>query len=114
MTPTRYLHHRCGPNAVTLLDVDTSVNGTPRKLSLSDSAVYRIRVQGVIEPSWSDLMHGMAISPLLLLDERQRELRQTELFGKLADQAALIGLINTLYSLGLPLVSVTCVWQSGQ
>jgi hypothetical protein len=92
--------------------VATGLDGPPRKLTLCDPAVYRIRVHGVLEPSWSELMHGMAISTVSLLDERQRELRQTELVGKLADQAALIGLINTLYSLGLPLVSVTCVWKS--
>ncbi len=74
--------------------------------------MYRICVQGVLEPSWSELMHGMAISSLVARDENQRELHHTQLLGTLADQAALIGLINTLYSLGLPLVSVACLQES--
>jgi hypothetical protein len=32
----------------------------------------------------------------------------TELVGRLADQAALHGVLSTLYELGLPLVSVEC------
>jgi len=33
----------------------------------------------------------------------------TTLEGRLLDQAALTGVINTLYDLGLPLVSVECL-----
>jgi hypothetical protein len=94
--------------------VETGLEEPPRNLTLSDSAVYRIRVQGVLEPSWSEFLHGMAITTISQLDERRRDSPQTELMGTLADQAALIGLINTLYSLGMPLIFVKCVRRSEQ
>ena len=34
---------------------------------------------------------------------------ETILTGRLADQAAFIGVINTLYNLHLPIISVTCL-----
>jgi hypothetical protein len=111
---TRYLHHPRWPNSLSFACVDAGLDRPARKLTLCDPAVYRIRVQGVLEPSWTELMHGMTISVISSQDERHRELRETELLGRLADQAALIGVINTLYSLGLPLISVTCVWISEQ
>lgn len=90
----------------------TESRESPRKLTLHDPAAYRICVQGVLEPSWSEQLHGMAIATMAVQDKTGRELRHTELVGPLADQAALIGVINTLYALGLPLVSVACVWES--
>lgn len=33
----------------------------------------------------------------------------TELVGQLLDQAALLGILNTLYDLHLPILSVTCL-----
>lgn len=66
---------------------------------------YQIIVQGWIDPNWSDLLAGMTI-------------RQTTegvahsiitLEGELKDQAALAGVLNTLYELHLPLLLVMCL-----
>ena len=51
---------------------------------------------------WSDRLGGMTISAAKLADGPAA----TMLIGELADQSALFGVLNTLYDLGLPLVSV--------
>jgi hypothetical protein len=64
---------------------------------------YRIRVQGILNESWSDRLGGLRISACSLKDQ---EGPVTELFGKVRDQAALAGLLNSLYELHLTLLSV--------
>ncbi len=63
---------------------------------------YRIQVQGKIDPSWSDRLEGMTISytPDWLNSP------VTTLEGEIADQAALLGILNTLYELRLSILSV--------
>jgi len=65
-------------------------------------ATYRIGVQGRIPARWCDRMEGMTIA------ERSPEAGPsvTTLLGELADQAALAGVLNTLYELHLPVLSV--------
>jgi hypothetical protein len=65
-------------------------------------AMYRISVQGRIPARWCDRLEGMAIT------ERSPETEApvTTLLGELADQAALVGVLNTLYELHLPMLSV--------
>jgi hypothetical protein len=65
-------------------------------------ATYRIDVQGRIPPRWCERLEGMVVTvfapesgPLL-----------TTLLGELSDQAALAGVLNTLYELHLPVLSV--------
>lgn len=65
-------------------------------------ATYRIRVQGRVEQSWSDQLNGMAITHA----EPSDKLQVTILIGHLKDQAALSGVLNTLYEMHLPLLSV--------
>jgi hypothetical protein len=67
------------------------------------AARYLIRVQGSLRASWSDRLGGMRITP----DEDRPGC--TVLEGKLLDQAALMGVLNGLYGLGLPLLLVECV-----
>jgi hypothetical protein len=67
-------------------------------------ATYRISVQGRIDPNWSDLLAGMKIR--LAKDEAHPLV--TILDGELTDQAALIGVLNTLYEMHLPILSVLC------
>jgi hypothetical protein len=68
-------------------------------------ANYQIRVQGRIDPSMSDLLGGMAISP----DTVETDPPVTTLRGELGDQASLAGVLNTLYELHLPIISVQSV-----
>lgn len=75
----------------------------PRKpIPFDCPAAYQIRVQGRIDPSWSDRLEGMAVC--LSIGEADHPI--TTLEGELLDQAALIGVFNTLYELHLPLLSV--------
>jgi hypothetical protein len=61
-------------------------------------AVYEIRVEGVLEDSWSMWLGGLEIRPL--------DSGQTVLTGPIRDQAALHGLLNKIRDLGLPLLGV--------
>ena len=65
-------------------------------------ATYRIRVQGRLDSSWGDRLSGMAITADTSADHPP----VTILVGHLSDQAALSGVLNTLYELHLPLLSV--------
>jgi hypothetical protein len=68
-------------------------------------ATYQIRVQGRIDPAWSDHLEGMAIHPAAV----EAGPPVTTLEGELSDQAALAGVLNTLYELHLPILLVTCL-----
>jgi len=65
-------------------------------------AIYRIRVQGRIKASWSDRLEGMRIG----LAAPDGGPFVTTLEGELADQAALAGVLNTLYELHLSVLEV--------
>ena len=79
-------------------------NKVIHKLTLDRPATYQIRVPGHLDESWSDWNGEMTIS----VDNGGDDPPVTTLTGIL-DQAALQGLLRTLYSLGLPLISVDCV-----
>jgi hypothetical protein len=68
-------------------------------------ATYQIRVQGRVDPDWDDRMAGMAISLVI----SQENPPVTTLEGELSDQAALAGVLNTLYELHLPILLVKCL-----
>jgi haloalkane dehalogenase len=68
-------------------------------------AVYRIRVEGTLDESWSSRLSGMQI----VHDENKKKKKITILFGYLQDQSALSGVLTSLNDLGLPILSVECV-----
>ena len=70
-------------------------------LTFESTATYQIRVKGLIPRGWSDRMGDMTITYI-----NDGEPKATILSGQLADQAALLGLLNALYNMHLPLVSV--------
>lgn len=72
--------------------------------SMSSPAVYRIRVQGRVPLDWSTRLMGMNITRA----EDDHENRST-LVGRLPDQTALSGLLNTLYDAQYPVLSVECL-----
>ena len=74
----------------------------PSRSGFDCPAMYRIGVQGRIPARWCDRMEGMTIT------ERSSEAEPsvTTLLGELSDQAALAGVLNTLYELHLPVLSV--------
>lgn len=67
-------------------------------------ATYQIRVEGRIDPNWAGLMAGMTIR--LTTEEARPPV--TTLEGELSDQAALLGVLNSLYELHLPVLLVLC------
>ena len=66
------------------------------------SATYRICVIGVLESSMAERYWGMTSAPVEQTDEQE----QTALVGEVADQTALVGIINALYNAGHTVVSV--------
>jgi hypothetical protein len=65
-------------------------------------AHYRIIVRGRVAPTMSDRLGGLQILPSAL----ENGTPTTTLIGRLQDQAALTEVLNTLYELHLPVLSV--------
>lgn len=72
------------------------------KLKMGTSAPYRIIVQGCIDKRWSGRLGGLEITNVTGAGPSV----VTQLSGELIDQAALMGVLNTLYDLQLPLLAV--------
>lgn len=72
-------------------------------LRIHNPAVYLISVQGVLDETWSSRLGGLTIMCEPTGADRGAV---TTLRGSLLDQAALLGVLNTLYDLHLPLLSV--------
>ena len=70
----------------------------PKPTVCDGETLYEIRVKGLLDPSWSEWMDGLAIEP--------QAHGETLLAGPIRDQAALHGLLNKIRDLGLLLVSV--------
>jgi len=73
--------------------------------SMQGPATYRIQVRGRLQADMSSRLQGMTITH----DRRRQGEVATVLVGGLPDQAALSGVLNTLYELHLPLLSVQCL-----
>jgi hypothetical protein len=74
-------------------------------ISLFETALYRISILGNLDENWSDYCGGMTIKHEY--DPKRNPM--TILMGRLADQSALIGVLNSLHDIGYPIVSVECV-----
>ena len=70
--------------------------------SLFEPAMYRICIFGTLDKKWSDYYGGMTIENVT--DPHADSM--TILTGTLADQSALLGVLNSLYDLGSPILSV--------
>lgn len=68
------------------------------------SGVYAIHVDGRLDATWSDRLGGLFISTVEADDDSGRP--QTVLKGYLPDQAALFGILNTLYNNRYPVTLV--------
>ena len=82
-----------------------------KHLEFEGPASYRIRVLGHLDDSWSDRLGGMVITRAFTEDKQP----MTILIGHLQDQAALSGVMNALYGLHLPVLSMELLddMQSG-
>ena len=77
---------------------------------MSAPAIYRIRVRGCLNVALSDRLEGMFIENLARSDGKV----ESVLEGRLLDQASLSGVLNTLYELHLPVMSVDCLSGSDE
>lgn len=67
--------------------------------------VYRVRVLGSLDVKWARDLSGMDV----IEEFSPTGQRWTILVGHLPDQAALLGVLNALYEMHLPVLSVDCV-----
>jgi hypothetical protein len=72
------------------------------RITLDQPGAYRIRVEGALNERWKEYFEDMTIEVLVLADGT----RHTLLTGCLPDQAAVQGVLQKLYNLGFPLLSV--------
>jgi hypothetical protein len=72
------------------------------KFEIDMPAIYRIRVQGTVDPDWSNLICSLSIEKKSIPGKET----MTTLVGVMVDQASLIGILNVLYDLRIPLLSV--------
>lgn len=75
---------------------------TLHKLRVDQAAIYTIQVQGRPVERWTEVFAPLTLT--VELDDEQNPV--STLHGVIADQAALHGLLRTLYTLGLPLLLV--------
>jgi len=69
-----------------------------RAVEFHGSTLYRIRVKGTLDSSWSQWFDGMTIEAT--------EGGETLLTGPVRDQTALHGLLGKIRDMGLPLLSL--------
>ncbi len=71
-------------------------------LNMYHAATYCIKVSGTIDQAWFSYHDNMVVEEIDAGEERPL----TTLTGQVSDQAALMGILNHLYDLQLPILSV--------
>ena len=83
--------------------------GQPQqRINMFDPAVFCIRIQGNLGESWLEYFGAQSVS----VEVDEAGVSTTTLISEPVDQAALVGMINHLNGLGLPVVSVECLSAS--
>ena len=77
-------------------------NKNKSKFSFIKPAVYKIKVQGDVNVSWSERLAGLQI----IKEESENNKPISVLIGQINDQAALSGILNALYENHLSIISV--------
>lgn len=73
--------------------------------SLFESTMYRICILGIVDKKWSDYYGGLTIEHA----NDPHHGSMTILTGRLVDQSALIGVLNSLHDLCCPILLVECI-----
>ena len=76
-----------------------------KRLKMEDSATYIIYVQGCLEEVWSDRLANMTIT----MDLSDQQAPVSTLKGRIRDQAELVGVVNGLYQMRVPILSMEMV-----
>jgi hypothetical protein len=71
-------------------------------VSLLAPSKYRICIHGTLDKNWSDYCSVMTIEH----ESDPQHHAMTSLTGRLADQSALVGVLNSLHDIGCPILSV--------
>jgi hypothetical protein len=72
--------------------------------------IYQIQAQGQLDEDWSDWLSGVKVT----FEPASDGVPRTTLTGPVADQAALRGLLCTLWDLNLTLISVRRIGERGE
>ena len=80
-------------------------NDNISNLKVDSPAIYRIRIQGRLHTDWSRRLANLQIT----YSTNNKFENETLLVGRLEDQAALNGILTTLYNSNFPVISVECL-----
>ena len=83
---------------------------TSSKFSFVKPAVYKIKVLGDLNASWTERLGGLQINVQKSGDKGPVSV----LIGQMNDQAALSGVLNTLYENHLTIISVNMLEDSNE
>lgn len=75
------------------------------EISFSSKARYKLTIMGYLDSSWSERLGGLIITANCNIENKPT----TTLEGDVADQAELIGIINSIYEMHLPILSVSLI-----
>jgi hypothetical protein len=81
---------------------------TPGKMTdfkFQSPAIYKIKVYGEVKKSWSERLEGMQID----VQPADNTKPVTTLTGRINDQSALSGVINTLYDNHYTIISIDTI-----
>ena len=68
---------------------------------MNDKSTYEILVMGTLSERWIEWFQGMTIR-----QELQDGAHVTQIYGVVPDQSSLLGMLQTLINLGLPILLV--------
>ena len=80
------------------------------KIDPNSSATYRIHIYGLLDETWTNRLSGLSISHRGHGEGDD----VTILEGEVLDQAALFGVLKTIYDLRMPLMSVELLGRESE
>lgn len=75
-----------------------------RRLNMYEPSIFRVCIQGELDESWFEYFGAQSVS--IELDQAGNVV--TAIISEPMDQAALVGMVNQLNTLGVPLISIEC------
>ena len=72
------------------------------EINFNKKAIYKIIVNGVLNDSYSNKFTGMQLK----IHRGEKKSANTTLIGEIKDQAALSGILNSLYDMQFTIISV--------
>lgn len=76
-----------------------------KRLKMGDPATYLIYVQGCLDEVWSDRLANMTIK----MELKDEQAPVTILQGRIRDQAELLGVLNGLYQMRVPILFIDVI-----